>query len=117
MSIAKKYNKGKRFSIDTTGWDKFFSLKELFTANGPDHVYGLNGCFVSEKGNYGPSPVFVSDGFFVNAPAHLLNDVKEILADDESIAQIEEGKAGFRIYEYEQTKYKRRCFGVEFVDL
>lgn len=117
MSFAKKFNKTERlFNVDTKEFD-FVSLKELLEQNGTDHVYPLRGMYINTKSQYGAQPVFITDGLLVNVPSHLLDTAKEIMRDVEAVADINAGRAGFKIYEYTSDKYKRTSQSVEFVDL
>lgn len=116
MSFASRYNKEKKFEIDTDGFE-YVSLKELYEAYGEEMVYPLRGIYINRKSMYGPAPVFVTNDSFVNIPEHMLGISKEILADDESIEEINDGKVGFEIYPYTSKTYKCDTFGVRFVDM
>ena len=52
----------------------------------------------------------------VDLPAHLTEDVKNILQDAEVIEGIKAGKVGIQIEEYEQKKYKKTCYGIRWVE-
>ena len=98
-SFANRYNKGNRFDVDTTGYD-YIKLSDLKTGV----VYPLLGVYVNFKSMYGPAPVAIIERHFVNLPAHLLNDVQDMLSDHEMIEAIMSGKAGFSVREYTDNK-------------
>ena len=111
MSFANRFNKGNRFDIDTTGYD-YLKLSELDRGK----VYQLKGFFISTKGSYGPSPVAIIEGHFVNLPQHTLSVVQDMLTDDEAIKWIKDGLAGFKVRPYTDSNGKERL-SVEWVDL
>lgn len=115
-SFASRFNKGRKFDIDTNGF-QYASLADLFNANGADFVYPVRAIYINTKGKYNDAPVIATDDCFVNCPSHMTETARDILADDEAIADINGGKVGFQIYTYTQTKYNRDCFGINFVDV
>lgn len=118
MSFAAKHNKGSVFNIDTEGWEEFRDLKSLLKDNGPDEVYAVHGFYINRKSQFGDAPVIISDGYFVNCPRHMLEEVNAIMTDKEDIDAINNGLVGFKVRTYEAKNYNnRKCYGVEFVDL
>lgn len=111
MSFANRFNKGNKFNIDTTGFD-YLKLSEL----DKEKVYTLKGVFISTRGSYGPSPVAIIDGHFVNLPAYTLSVIQDMLTDDEAIEWIKSGKTGFKVRPY-QDKNGADRLGVEWVDV
>ena len=117
MSFAGKYNKsGKVFSVDTDGWDVYKSLADLFE-NDPLKIYPVRGFYINNKSKFGPRPTMISDGFFVNLPEHMLDDVRTIMTNPEDVATIDAGKVAFRVRTYTSKAYNKECFGVEFLDV
>lgn len=117
MSFANKHNKGSKFNIDTEGWSEYRDLKSLYKEDA-DAVRPVYGFYINRKSQYGDAPVIISDGYFVNCPKHMLDEVKEILADPADVADINAEKVGFKVRTYEAKNYKnRKCYGIEFVDL
>ena len=114
--FASKYNKGGKFVINTNDFS-YEKLEDLYNINGEDKVYPLTAIYINNKSKFGDSPVFATDNFFVNIPAHMLDVSYEILADDESIEAINNGEVGFTIYNYTDKKFKKECYGVKFVDI
>ena len=114
--FASKFNKQRKFDVDTSKF-QYESLADLFNSNGKDKVYPLTAIYINTKSKYGAAPVLATDNCFVNAPSHMLDTAKEILADDEAVAAINNGEVGFTIYPYTAEKFNRDCFGVNFVDI
>ena len=111
MSFANRYNKGNKFNIDTTGYN-YLKLSEL----DPEKVYVLRGLFINSKGAFGPSPVAIIEGNFVNLPQHTLSVVQDMLLDDETVATIKAGSAGFKLRKYTDSNGKDRL-SVEWMDV
>lgn len=117
MSFANKYNKnGRVFSIDTEGWTDYVGLSDLYEKD-KEAVYPVHGFYINRKSKFGPRPTLISDGYFVNLPSHMLDDVVDIMGDPEAVADIEAGKVGFKVRTYTSKTYNKECFGVEFVDV
>lgn len=116
MSFSAKYNRGKKFDIDTTGFE-YYNAQEMFSACGGEKVYPLTAIFINDKSKYGDYPVFATDTCFVNAPSHMLDIANEILSNADDIQAINDGKVGFSIYEYTSEKYNKTAYGIKFVDI
>ncbi|MBQ7973531.1 MAG: hypothetical protein IJ295_01070 [Clostridia bacterium] len=114
--FASKFNKGRKFDVDTTNFN-YESMADMFNNDGAGVVYPLTAIYINTKSKYNAAPVFATDRCFVNAPSHMLDTAKEILADDEAVAAINNGEVGFYIYAYKQEKFNRDCFGINFVDI
>lgn len=114
MSFANKFNKSVSFNVDTTGFN-YVKLADLYDEKNKP-VYKLDGCFIS-VGNINTAPVFILTDRkeLVNMPSHLTDTVKDILADNEAVEDIKNGKAGFTVYEYES--HGKKCYSIRFVDL
>lgn len=111
MSFANRYNKGNKFDIDTTGYN-FLKLSELE----PGEIYKLVGLWINYKGNYGPSPVAIIDGNFVNLPSYTLSEVQDMLTDDDTINDIKAGKCGFSVRPYRDRNGASRL-GIHWEDV
>ena len=114
--FTNKYNKGKKFNIDTTGFE-YVSLKELYCTYGEEMVYPLTAVYINRKSLYGEAPVFATNDCFVNVPSYMLDIVKDILSDEEAIEDINNAKVGFIIYTYHSDIYNCDCYGVNFTDM
>lgn len=93
----------------------FIELSELYKHG--DKVFIVRGLYINTKGVYGDNPTVVLDKYFVNLPKHLLNTVKEMRQDNEVTEGINNGKVGFKIYEYTQESYRRKCYSVIWVEI
>lgn len=116
MAFASRFNKSRKFDVDTTNFE-YMSLVDLYNNNGEEEVYPLTAIYINTKSKYGNAPVFATDDCFVNAPSHMLETVNEILADENAVAEINNGKVGFKIYPYHADKFNRDCFSINFVDM
>jgi hypothetical protein len=117
MSFASKFNKDvRKFTLDTEGFE-YYNLSDLYENNGADEVYPLFGFYINKKGNYGDAPVAYTDEYFVNLPQHMLEVVKNIMTDEEGVQDINEGKVGFKIYEYMDEKHNKKCYSIRFEDI
>lgn len=103
MGIASHNMRETRFKVDTTGFE-FKKLSELFDPKKPETVFSVYGLYINRKSKYGDSPFAASDGYFISLPAHLADVVRSILADDEAVTQMNEGKAGLVIRPYPDDK-------------
>lgn len=110
-----KLNKQNVFDIDTKNY-KWVKLEELYNTD-PTKKYVLQGVFTSKKSKFGTEPVAIIQGFLVNLPRHLLDDVNNILDNDDMIGAIKQGKAGFEIYSYHSTTYNKDAYSINWLDM
>ena len=115
MGVAGKYNKAKRFDFEAGKDFEYKKLEDLYV-EGEVNIFPLKALYVNTKGKFGDKPLAVTDKCFVNLPNHLLDTVKEMLADDELIKAINEGEVGFEIYSYEDKTYNKLCYSVNWID-
>lgn len=116
-SFASKFNKAT-FGIDTTCF-QYTKLADIFNSEnegGKDVIHNINGLYV-HKSQLGDRPVIIDEKNkrLVNLPSHTAETVREILADDEAVQTIKDGKVGYTIYEYES--HGKKCYSISFVDL
>lgn len=116
-SFSSKFNK-TTFGIDTTGF-QYTKLADIFNSEnegGKDVIHNINGLYV-HKSQLGDSPVIIDEKNkrLVNLPSHTAETVCEILADEEAVQTIKDGKVGYTIYEYES--HGKKCYSISFVDL
>lgn len=114
MSKITKYNKGNRFNYEIPESAEFTNLKKLYEAD-KEKTHILHGLYISEKGQYGAAPVAISDGYLVNLPSHMVEDVKEMCKDSDIVDDINTGLCGFRVYKYQA--HNKDCYGVTWVDM
>lgn len=117
MTFAKKHNTtGYKFSFEIPNNFEYYDLQQLAKKYKTlDKEYRINAVYINRKGKFGHQAVIVTDNELVNAPLHMTDTFKEILADSDSIGIIESGGAGFKIYAYENAYGKQA--GLEFADL
>lgn len=115
MSISRHNRRENRFTVDTEGFD-FKKLGDLYKPKNPDTVFSVYGLYINRKSKYGESAFAASDGYFISLPSHLVDVVKEILADDEAIAQMNSAKAGLVIRTYDDDKGVTH-YSADFVDV
>ena len=116
-SFASKFNK-TTFGIDTTDF-QYTKLADIYNSEnegGKDVIHNINGLYV-HKSKLCDSPVIIDEKNkrLVNLPSHTAGTVREILADDEAVQAIIDGKVGYTIYEYESRG--KKCYYITFVDL
>lgn len=111
----EKFNKSMRFNpINTLGYE-YKKLDELYKEYGADVEYPIRALYVN-KTKYGESAVAVTDGYFINLPSHVVDDVKEIIADDELVRMINDGFVSIAIYEYYSHKYDGVFYGIRWIE-
>lgn len=100
MSFGSKHarKEGLSFTFDTSHIQEYVTLCELNAVNKPGHVYPIRALFIS-KGKFGEHPTVALEDCYVNLPAWLTEECREIASDPEDVASINEGKAGFVIVE------------------
>lgn len=124
MGIASKYNKqGNRFNyqIPENSGHVFVKASELFEtipANNDGVV--VRSLYINNKGKYGAHGVIVCSepAILIDCPNHMTDSIRDMMADDEAVAQINAGKLAVRAYKYD-TKNAAAGFayGLEFIDL
>ena len=116
MGISK-FNKAELLFKDNERFDDFKTLEDLFTENGKEQKYIVNGVY-SYNSSYGAGCFIKSDGFNISLPSHLLETINNIRADKESVDQINDGKVFITIYSYTlPDKYPNRVFySVNFIE-
>ena len=78
----------------------FIKIKDLRAkkGNGPFEVKGL---WIASRNSSEAHPIVTIEGYYVSAPAYKLQEVENILQDTPSIDEINAGKVGIVIYDYE----------------
>lgn len=117
MSFATKHNASlvRLFPFEIPEHFEYRSLKDLVKLNGIKKTYKVNAIYINKKGKYGDQPVFATDEELVNTPHHILPTILDVLEDAESVALVNNGHAGFKIYTYENRHGTN--YGIEFVDI
>lgn len=101
MSFANKHNApAALFNYEIPETHQFAKPSHLVAEYGEDKVHKVKSIYINKKGKFGEEPVIVTDECLVNAPAHMVDAVKEIFQDEDSVNLINTGKVGFKFYEY-----------------
>jgi hypothetical protein len=115
-TFAKKHNAGVRlFLFDIPEHYTYKDLKQLASEHGLKADYKVNAIYINKKGMYGDQPVIATNEALVNAPHHMVEQVREILSDAESVNLINGGYVGFKLYTYE-NKYGTQ-YAIEWLDI
>ena len=116
MSITKFNNDNVRFDFEPSKDFEYKTLEELFKANGKNKVYLVKGVFINTKSVFGDSAVAVGEEYYINLPSHLISTVREIREDTKIVDDINNDKVGFIIYNYQQKKYNKSCYSINWVE-
>ena len=117
MVLDKYKQTTKRFDFEIPKTHEFYSLHDLYNQYGKENIYLLRALFINKKSKYGDSPVVVTDDFLVNAPNHLTETVKAMIADGELVDAVNNGEIGFKIYTYTTKKYNGNFYGIEWIEI
>lgn len=117
MSITKFNKKAVSFNFKAGEDFIYKSLKDLYLENGKDKIYKVNALYINTSGIYGEQPLAITDDEFVNLPTHLLGTVEEIREDENLVNDINNGKVGFEIYEYNSKRYNRKAYSINWLEL
>ena len=117
MSFAETYSKAAPLFTVRVSKPTYTNLADLFREYGTDHVFPVAGIYINNKGKYGPQPsAAISESLVVNLPPHLLDICETMRKDPEAVDAINDGKAGFKVYQY-TTKSGKLCYSVNWVDI
>ena len=115
MSISNYNNKGNTFTFKAGADFQYFKLKDFPQMIDQNVGKKIRGFFISH-GRYGEGAVLVTDDCYINLPAHMTHKVKMIIEDPETIQQINEGRAGFQIYSFDNSN-GGKSYSVRFIDM
>ena len=118
MGLMSQFNKGGvRFDVDIESFT-FISLKDLYKKSPKGEKFVVDGLYINKKSSFGDHPVAIlaKEELLVDLPAHLTEDVKAILKNEEVVEAIKKQKVGFSIEEYTQDRYKKTCYGIKWED-
>lgn len=114
-TFAKKHNAGVRlFLFEIPEHFTYKDLKQLATEHGLKAEHKVNAIYINKKGMYGDQPVIATNEALVNAPHHMVDQVREILSDAESVNLINGGYVGFKLYTYENKHGQQ--YAIEWID-
>ena len=115
MTLSKFNRTAQLFTTVPAPGAPYEKLSHLYQINGHEKEYDLCGFYINTKGKYGPQAVAWTHGVYVNLPDHMLTAVQDIMKDPDAVRQINEGRAAFKIYEYEANG--RKAYSITFVDV
>lgn len=111
-----KYSHGNKFKVDSTDFP-FCELSELVKENG-HKILKVQGAFTYKTKKNKTRPCLIADSHKINLPDHMLKEIEKMLADEEAIRLINDGKCGFKTSEYEDTKNGNgTCYSGSFIDI
>lgn len=106
----KKFNKGEILFSNTQRYDDFYTLEELYKRDGHGKQYIVLGVYDYES-SYGRGAFAKSDGYNISLPSHMVDTVKDIRNDSESVEQINNLQVFIEIYTYTlPEKYPDKTF-------
>lgn len=117
MVLEKYAQTSKRFDYEIPATHEFASLHDLFNQHGADKVHLIKAMFINKKSRYGDSPILVTENELVNAPNHLTETVKAMIADGELVDAVNANRIGFKIYTYKTKKYNGTFYGIQWEEL
>lgn len=107
-------NKVQLFDFEAPEHFEYRTLADLAGQGKTEHQ--LKALFINTKSRFGDSPVAVTNESYVNLPNHLLDTVRNLMADDEIVYAINQGAIGFKIREYTSKQWGRN-YTVEFIQI
>lgn len=121
MAFSARHNKAANtnvFTYEQINDAPWIKLSQLFQDGHTDaaHAIPVLGCYISHKSKWGDQPALICKGFNVNLPQHMCDDVKEILASDQDISDINCGAVGFYVYSY-INKQGGTSYSIRWADL
>lgn len=115
MSFANKHNKESKFTFDTSNLP-YMERRLAFEQYGKDAVK-VTAIYINTKSKFGDAPVVATEKELINLPAYMLNECKEIIADQDDVDAINAGKVGIVFEEFEDKTFHKKCIGSRWVDL
>lgn len=117
MTFASKYSKSTPVFNIRLNHPTYTNLADLFNEYGSGHVFGIAGIYINTKGKYGAQAIIaINESTLVNLPSHLLEVCEEMRKDPEAVEAINNGQAGFKVYQY-TSKSGNSGYSVDWVDL
>ena len=119
MSFASRHNKNSyRFTFQQIDKPEYFKLKDLYAKGFRDdkNVFTVRGAYINHGGRYGDSASLICDGFNINLPSHMCDEIRELIGNADDVAAINNGEVGGYVYEY-TNKNGGTSYSVRWVDL
>ena len=115
MSFANKHNKGSKFNFDTSNLP-YMERRLAFEQYG-DNAVKVTAIYINKKSKFGDAPVVATETELINLPTYMLDECKEIIADQDDVDAINAGKVGIVFEEFEDKTFHKKCIGARWVDL
>lgn len=116
MSVLDFNANNTRFTFEGGQDFEYKKLEELYLDNGKEEVYKVNALYINDS-KFGRQPLAITDNENVNLPMFLVDTVEEIRRNESIVEDINNGKVGFTIYQYVNTKYDKLGYGVNWVEI
>ena len=112
MSFAERHAKGVKKFLANTGGYSYVKLAELELGK----VYTVQSLYINRKSKFGPNPVAaITEGVYANLPSYMTEEVLDIIANASDVDDINAGKVGFIVEEFEKDGKILR--GIKWVDV
>lgn len=117
MKTLNKYNKGSGFEYQIPEGVEFKKLKDLYSKKDPDQTFPVYLLGVTKGGDYGPSAYAATDGCMISLPNHLVDTVRDMIADPEIKQLANAGELALKIVPYKRKDSKQTYFTVEWLQV
>lgn len=119
MFVFSDVNKGtSKFDFQIPENTEFCKLAELQAVSVPIVVRGF---YINKKGKYADHPVAIAtygeNVKLVDLPAHMTDTIKNLMADDDAVSEINAGHCGLKLTSYISRKYNCQCYGADFYNI
>lgn len=114
MGISK-FNKSSGKNIDWGFDSKELGYKKTSEVE-LEKLYDLKGFFITPDRGYGKGAVLITPDFNLNIPSRYVEDLAAMSADEETVEQIKNGKAGFYVRTFVSKNFNRTGYSIEFVE-
>lgn len=114
------FTKANKTHFESVKWSKKtdgFSFKKLGTLFGEGvRTIQVFGFFFTKSDSFGLQPVAITSDCLVNLPTSERDTISEMLKDKETVKAIDNGECSLKIREYQNKKYKKTCYAVEYIN-
>lgn len=121
MSFANRHNRttSNVFTYQQAEDAPYCKVKDLFAHNYTEEKkkpVRVRGMFIKKGGRYGDSATLICEGFNVNLPGHMVDDIDDMLHNQDDIDDINAGKVGAYAYEYVNSRGSK-SYSIHWVDI
>lgn len=110
------FNKSTFKKIEWSKNTENFTFKKLgdFFANNIKTVQ-VFGFFFIKSENYGLQPIAIGNDCLINLPTHKKDVISNMLKNDETVKEINDGKCSLSIRQY-KSKFGKICYDIDFIN-